>query len=285
MKGVSFCCNWEFNLSFVACDFGIYFAELLLLFVFRAISQLLALHHITMKRKAFSDIESAVADAIVYSSNVMANSSTNPWTLKPYSSRYYEILQKRKQLPVYEFKNALEAAVRDNQVVIVEGETGSGWTWTVASISLIPNLMMFARITDISFLWIDAGKTTQIPQFLLPILAKSGQIACTQPRRVAAMSIAKRVSDEMDVEMGKEVSQQLGYHWSCPISIVWLQINEKSRKLSEQIDFIVFRICRKTGILVRFIMEDSRKLDFCAISVAYTLSSDLKICFFSLSAA
>ena len=50
------------------------------------------------------------------------------------------------------------------------------------------------------------GKTTQIPQFLLPMLSKYGQIACTQPRRVAAMSIAKRVSDEMDVEMGKQVA-------------------------------------------------------------------------------
>ena len=52
---------------------------------------------------------------------------------------------------------------------------------------------------------IFVGKTTQIPQFLLPMLSKNGQIACTQPRRVAAMSIAKRVSDEMDVEMGQEV--------------------------------------------------------------------------------
>ena len=39
------------------------------------------------------------------------------------------------------------------------------------------------------------------------MLAEYGQIACTQPRRVAAMSIAKRVSDEMDVEMGQEVSK------------------------------------------------------------------------------
>jgi pre-mRNA-splicing factor ATP-dependent RNA helicase DHX15/PRP43 len=37
------------------------------------------------------------------------------------------------------------------------------------------------------------------------MLAEYGQVACTQPRRVAAMSIAKRVSDEMDVEMGQEV--------------------------------------------------------------------------------
>jgi pre-mRNA-splicing factor ATP-dependent RNA helicase DHX15/PRP43 len=48
-----------------------------------------------------------------------------------------------------------------------------------------------------------SGKTTQIPQFVaysdLPHL-KGKMIACTQPRRVAAMSVAKRVSDEMDGE-------------------------------------------------------------------------------------
>lgn len=102
----------------------------------------------------------------------------NPWTGLPLSSRFYEILRKRKQLPVYEFRDLLEQKVQAHQVIIVEGETGS-------------------------------GKTTQIPQFLLPLLAKPGKraIACTQPRRVAAMSIAKRVSEEMDVELG----QQVGY--------------------------------------------------------------------------
>ena len=55
-----------------------------------------------------------------------SSSSVNPWTSRPYSSKYYEILLKRMQLPVYEFKSALQRAVRDNQVVIVEGETGSG---------------------------------------------------------------------------------------------------------------------------------------------------------------
>lgn len=59
---------------------------------------------------------------------------------------------------------------------------------------------------DLSVNFNYVGKTTQIPQFLLPMLSQYGQIACTQPRRVAAMSIAKRVSDEMDVEMGQEVS-------------------------------------------------------------------------------
>lgn len=80
-----------------------------------------------LKRKIECDDNSARFDEL-RSSNIDASSSSsiNPWTSRPYSSKYYEILQKRKQLPVYEFKNALEKAVRDNQVVIVEGETGSG---------------------------------------------------------------------------------------------------------------------------------------------------------------
>ena len=61
-----------------------------------------------------------------FETDVSSSSSVNPWTSRPYSSRYYEILKKREQLPVYEFKSALQKAVRDNQVVIVEGETGSG---------------------------------------------------------------------------------------------------------------------------------------------------------------
>ena len=108
------------------------------------------------------------------------STTTNPWTGNPFTSRYREILQKRKQLPVYEFKEQLEKVVQENQVVIIEGETGS-------------------------------GKTTQIPQFLLPLLAKHGQVCCTQPRRVAAMSIAKRVSEEMDVELGEEVGYTIRF--------------------------------------------------------------------------
>jgi HrpA-like RNA helicase len=40
---------------------------------------------------------------------------------------------------------------------------------------------------------------------------KSGMVACTQPRRVAAMSVAKRVSEEMDVELGQEVGYSIRF--------------------------------------------------------------------------
>lgn len=80
-----------------------------------------------MKRKIDFDVSSMRASAAPEpGSSSSGSSSINPWTHRSYSSKYYEILQKRKLLPVYEFKDALEKAVKENQVVIVEGETGSG---------------------------------------------------------------------------------------------------------------------------------------------------------------
>lgn len=65
---------------------------------------------------------------------------------------------------------------RDNSIVIVVGETGS-------------------------------GKTTQLTQYLHEDgYTDYGMIGCTQPRRVAAMSVAKRVSEEMGGSLGEEVS-------------------------------------------------------------------------------
>lgn len=116
------------------------------------------------------------------------DSSMNPWTGRPFSAKYHSILEGRLKLPVYQFKEKLVDAVAKNQIVVVEGETGS-------------------------------GKTTQIPQFLVEAGysyyneggGRSRKIACTQPRRVAATSIASRVADEMDVKLGEEVGYTIRF--------------------------------------------------------------------------
>ncbi|ORY05359.1 P-loop containing nucleoside triphosphate hydrolase protein [Basidiobolus meristosporus CBS 931.73] len=107
----------------------------------------------------------------------------NPFTNLPFSSEYYKILKIRRDLPVQGHREEFLKLIHENQIVVLEGETGS-------------------------------GKTTQIPQFLLydelPQL-KGKQIACTQPRRVAAMSVAKRVAEELDVKLGEEVGYTIRF--------------------------------------------------------------------------
>ncbi|KAL6563357.1 Pre-mRNA-splicing factor ATP-dependent RNA helicase DEAH1 [Orobanche hederae] len=87
----------------------------------------------------------------------------------------------RKTLPIYPFREELLQAVNDHQVLVIVGETGS-------------------------------GKTTQIPQYLHEAgYSKRGKIGCTQPRHVAAMSIAARVSQEMGVKLGHEVGYSIRF--------------------------------------------------------------------------
>jgi pre-mRNA-splicing factor ATP-dependent RNA helicase DHX16 len=94
----------------------------------------------------------------------------------------FEAIQRsRKKLPVYPYKDEFLAAVKAHQVLIVVGETGS-------------------------------GKTTQLTQYLHDDgWTKKGKIGCTQPRRVAAMSVAARVADEMGTKLGHEVGYSIRF--------------------------------------------------------------------------
>lgn len=60
------------------------------------------------------------------------SATMNPWTGRPYSQRYYEILEKRKTLPVWQQKDEFLQALKDNQSLILVGETGSGKTTQVS---------------------------------------------------------------------------------------------------------------------------------------------------------
>lgn len=88
----------------------------------------------------------------------------------------------RKSLPIFPYREDLIKAVEDHQVVVIVGETGS-------------------------------GKTTQIPQYMWEagFGGKTQKIGCTQPRRVAAMSVATRVAEEAGVKLGHEVGYTIRF--------------------------------------------------------------------------
>ncbi|KAJ7454911.1 pre-mRNA splicing factor [Mycena galericulata] len=87
----------------------------------------------------------------------------------------------RKSLPIYSCRDQLLEAVHKHQVLIIVAETGS-------------------------------GKTTQLPQYLHEAgYTAKGKIGCTQPRRVAAMSVAARVAQEMGTKLGDEVGYSIRF--------------------------------------------------------------------------
>src|SRR5438552_8305970 len=96
----------------------------------------------------------------------MTPSSKNPFPFR---------LEFPPELPISSRAEEITAAIQSHQVLILAGETGS-------------------------------GKTTQIPKMCLAAgRGTSGRIGCTQPRRVAALSISRRVAEELGVPWGREV--------------------------------------------------------------------------------
>ena len=92
-----------------------------------------------------------------------------------------EVIAYPEELPVSERRDDIMNAIRDNQVVIIAGETGS-------------------------------GKTTQIPKMCLELgLGEKGLIGHTQPRRLAARSVAERIAEELGQKIGETVGYQVRF--------------------------------------------------------------------------
>eukprot|EP01060_Flectonema_neradi_P013490 TRINITY_DN20267_c0_g1_i1.p1 TRINITY_DN20267_c0_g1~~TRINITY_DN20267_c0_g1_i1.p1 ORF type:complete len:978 (+),score=208.74 TRINITY_DN20267_c0_g1_i1:761-3694(+) len=92
------------------------------------------------------------------------------------------IMEQRQELPIFKLRDTLIETVKTNQTLVVIGETGS-------------------------------GKTTQMTQYLVEagFAEKGKRIGCTQPRRVAATSVAKRVSEEYGCKLGDEVGYAIRF--------------------------------------------------------------------------
>ena len=104
------------------------------------------------------------------------------WEAAP-GGKESDMRRQRQRLPAWEHRESIASAVRDNQVVIVAGETG-------------------------------CGKTTQVPQFILDDATRRGKggevnIVCTQPRRISATSVATRVAAERCESIGVTVGYQI----------------------------------------------------------------------------
>ena len=105
------------------------------------------------------------------------------------SASYSSILTQRASLPIFKVRDHLLSTIRENPIVVVSGETGS-------------------------------GKTTQLPAYIFEDLIDSGRgaeayIICTQPRRIAAITVAERVSFERQESVGNTVGYQVRLNSRC----------------------------------------------------------------------
>ncbi|XP_017885738.1 ATP-dependent RNA helicase DHX36 isoform X2 [Ceratina calcarata] len=150
------------------------------------------IHDSQFKRKFINIISGSIQDnlakMLLAKSRLERNPELDTKFLNEYKQKqsyteYENMLKFRKKLPCYQKRSEILELIRENQVVVISGETG-------------------------------CGKTTQIPQFILDDQLEQGngsvtRIICTQPRRISAMSVAERVADERAERLGKSVGYQI----------------------------------------------------------------------------
>ncbi|QQP49404.1 Putative ATPdependent RNA helicase kurzlike, partial [Caligus rogercresseyi] len=128
-------------------------------------------------------------------------------------NRTPDIVSSREKLPIIAEEQAIMEAISENPVLVLAGETGS-------------------------------GKTTQVPQFLYEAgYAQDGKmIGVTEPRRVAAVSMSKRVAQEMNLDFGEEVGYQIRFEGN----------STDSTKIKFMTDGVLLREIEKDFLLTKY---------------------------------
>lgn len=135
---------------------------------------------------------------------------------------YLSMLEFRQKLPAYQHKDEIVELIEKHQVTLIEGNTG-------------------------------CGKTTQVPQYILDdalvnLKGSRTRILCTQPRRIAAISIAERVASERCEDLGVSVGYQI-------------RLEKKEPRSSGSIKFCT------TGVLLKFMEIDPSLRDYSHIII------------------
>ncbi len=142
-----------------------------------------------------------------------------------------------EQLPVVARKDDIAAAIRDHQVVIVAGETGS-------------------------------GKTTQLPKICLEVgRGRDGLVGHTQPRRIAARSVAERIAEELQVELGTAIGYQVRFtdqsseHTLVKVMTDGILLNEMQRdRMLRKYDTIIIDEAHERSLNIDFILGYLKQL-------------------------
>ncbi|KAM7362904.1 tudor domain containing 9 protein spindle E [Cochliomyia hominivorax] len=161
--------------------------------------------------------------------------------------RYLFDLRRDESLPIHDKREDIVNAIRANPVVVLEGDTG-------------------------------CGKTTQVPQYILDdayTRREYCKIVCTQPRRIAAISIARRVCQERKWPEGSVVGYQVGLH---------ANISEDTRLTYCTTGVLLQKLIHEkslgsyTHIILDEVHERDQEMDFLLIVIRRFLSTNSKRC-------